>query len=100
MTQPTVSLNELLEKGADVDLLRQMIQFVAQRMMELDVEGLCGAGYDIKSLERTIAATVTGTACGRLEPVMLICASPSCAAVVTFPVFWNRAEPLKKPWPR
>ena len=53
MTQPTVSLNELLEKGADVDLLRQMIQFVAQRMMELDVEGLCGAGYDIKSLERT-----------------------------------------------
>lgn len=30
-----------------------MIQFVAQRMMELDVEGLCGAGYDIKSMERT-----------------------------------------------
>lgn len=29
MTKPTVSLNELLEKGADVDLLRQMIQFVA-----------------------------------------------------------------------
>lgn len=53
MTTPTVSLNELLEKGADVDLLRQMIQFVAQRMMELDVEGLCGAGYDIKSVERT-----------------------------------------------
>lgn len=52
MTKPTVSLNELLEKGADVDLLRQMIQFVAQRMMELDVEGLCGAGYDIKSVER------------------------------------------------
>lgn len=53
MTQPTIALSELLEKGADVDLLRQMIQFVAQRMMELDVEGLCGAGYDIKSLERT-----------------------------------------------
>lgn len=53
MTKSTIALSELLEKGADVDLLRQMIQFVAQRMMELDVEGLCGAGYDIKSLERT-----------------------------------------------
>lgn len=32
---------------------KQMMQFVAQRMMELDVEGLCAAGYDIKSVEHT-----------------------------------------------
>ena len=40
------------EKGADVDVLRQMVQFMAQRLMEIDVDGRCGAGYDEKSAER------------------------------------------------
>jgi putative transposase len=48
-----MALAELAEKGADVDVLRQMVQFMAQRLMELDVEGRCGAGYDEKSAERT-----------------------------------------------
>ncbi len=37
MTKPNIALTELFEKGADADLLKQMIQFVAQRMMEFDV---------------------------------------------------------------
>ena len=49
----TIALAELAEKGADVDMLRQMVQFMAQRLMEIDVEGRCGAGYDEKSAERT-----------------------------------------------
>lgn len=49
MTTPTMALTELAEKGADVDVLRQMVQFMAQRLMELDVETLCGAGYDEKA---------------------------------------------------
>ena len=44
MTNATMALAELAEQGADVDVLRQMVQFMAQRMMELDVEGRCGAG--------------------------------------------------------
>ena len=52
MTKATMALTELAEKGPDVDVLRQMIQFVAQRLMDLDVETLCGAGYDVKSSER------------------------------------------------
>ncbi len=47
-----MALAELAEKGADVDVLRQMVQFMAQRLMELDVEGRCGAGYDEKTAER------------------------------------------------
>jgi putative transposase len=47
-----MALAELAEKGADADLLRQMIQFVAQRMMEMDVEGLCAAAYGERSPER------------------------------------------------
>ena len=30
-----------------------MVQFMAQRLMEIDVEGRCGAGHDEKSAERT-----------------------------------------------
>jgi putative transposase len=52
MTTATMALTELAEKGADIDVLRQMVQFMAQRLMELDVEGRCGAGYDEKSAER------------------------------------------------
>ena len=51
-TKPTMSLAELAEKGADTDLLREMIQFVAQRMMEMDAEGLCAAAYGERSPER------------------------------------------------
>jgi len=49
MTTATMALAELAEKGADIDVLRQMVQFLAQRLMELDVEGRCGAGYDEKA---------------------------------------------------
>jgi putative transposase len=52
MTDGTMALAERAEKGADVDVLRQMVQFMAQRPMELDVDGRCGAGYDEKTPER------------------------------------------------
>jgi putative transposase len=52
MTNATMALADLAEKGPDVDMLRQMVQFMAQRMMDFDVETLCGAGYDEKSAER------------------------------------------------
>ena len=52
MTNATIALAELADKGADVDVLRQMVQFMAQRLMDMDVESLCGAGYDEKSAER------------------------------------------------
>ncbi len=45
MTDDRMALAELLEKGSDSDLLREMIGYVAQRLMQLDVEGLVGAGH-------------------------------------------------------
>ena len=44
MTTTTMALAELAEKGADVDVLRQMVQFMDKRIMGLDVGGSCGAG--------------------------------------------------------
>jgi putative transposase len=52
MTKASMALTDLAEKGAEADLLREMIQFVAQRMMEMDVEGLCAAAYGERSPER------------------------------------------------
>jgi putative transposase len=49
MTNATIALTELAEKGADVDVLRQMVQFATQRLMEMEVDTLCGAGYDEKN---------------------------------------------------
>ena len=64
MTTATIALTELAEKGADIDVLRQMVQFMAQRLMELDVEARCGAGYDEKNPSGSTAATATATVSG------------------------------------
>jgi putative transposase len=53
MTTDRMALRELLEKGPDVDLLREMIGYVAQRLMTLEVESLCGAGHGERTPERT-----------------------------------------------
>jgi putative transposase len=51
-TKTNIALAELAEKGADADLVKQMIQYVAQRMMEMDAESLCAAAYGERSPER------------------------------------------------
>ena len=52
MTDDMMSLRKLLEKNADADLLREMIGFAAERLMELEVAGLTGAGHGERSPER------------------------------------------------
>ena len=52
MTDPMMNLKDLLEKPPDADVLREMIGFAAERLMELEVGGLTGAGFGEKSLER------------------------------------------------
>ena len=54
MTDEMMSLRALVEKASDADLLREMIGFAAERLMELEVGGLTGAGWGEKSLERLV----------------------------------------------
>lgn len=52
MTGEMMSLRGLLEKSADADVLREMIGFAAERLMEMEVGALTGAPFGEKSGER------------------------------------------------
>ena len=54
MTDDMMTLRALIEKSPDADLLREMIGFAAHRLMELEVEGVTGAGWGEKSPERLV----------------------------------------------
>jgi len=52
MTNDMMNLQALLEKSSDTDLLREMIGFAAQRLMDLEIEGRTGAGHGERSADR------------------------------------------------
>ena len=52
MTDDTMNLQALVGENADADFLREMIGFAAQRLMDLEVGNLTGAGYGEKSSDR------------------------------------------------
>ncbi len=54
MTDDTIALRALLEKGSDASVLREMIGFAAHRLMELETEARCGAAHGERSPERQV----------------------------------------------
>lgn len=52
MTDEMMNVQALLEKSSDAELLREMIGFAAQRLMELEVTGLTEAGHGKRSTDR------------------------------------------------
>lgn len=52
MTNDTMNLQALVGKTADSDILRDMIGFAAQRLMELEVGSFTGAAYGEKDVDR------------------------------------------------
>jgi hypothetical protein len=90
MTDDSIALRELLERSADADLLREMIGFAAERLMELEVQTLTEP--DTVSARRAgwCSATAIGAAIGRPGPGRSSCASPSSGRAATFRASWSR----------
>jgi transposase-like protein len=54
MTDEMMALRTMIEKGTDADVLREMIGFAAQRLMDLEVQGLTGAAHGERSADRLV----------------------------------------------
>ncbi|WIM10142.1 IS256 family transposase [Enhydrobacter sp.] len=52
MTEEMMDLRSLVEKAPDADVLREMIAFAAERLMEIEVGALTGAAHGEKSATR------------------------------------------------
>ena len=45
MTHDRIAFRALIGKATHTDLLRGMLRFAPDRMMELEADGICGAGH-------------------------------------------------------
>jgi putative transposase len=97
MTDERMALIELIEKDADTDLVREMLSFAADRLMEAEVEARPGAGHGLRDPARLVQRNgyrgrAWDTRAGRIDLEI-----PGSAKAVTSRLSWNRdARPRRR----
>lgn len=91
MTTDMMNFRDLVEKAPDADLLREMIGFAAERLMELEVGAVTARPMVRRTRRGGRSATDIVTEIGRREPGRSSCASRSCGRGATSPVSSNPA---------
>ena len=100
MTKETISetaaLKALLSETADHQILAEMLGFVADRLMALDVDQLCGAGVHERSAGRVNHWNGYRPRRWETPPGPLMFRSRNCARGRISRSFWNHAGPRRK----
>jgi hypothetical protein len=105
MTIDRMDLKALIEKAPDADFLREMIEVISNRLMEMEVEGLTGAAHGERSANRTnqrvdaqhrYAMTAIASAPGKPVSAPSTSPSPSFARVAIFRASWSRGAPPRR----
>ena len=96
MTDDRMTLIELIEKGADTDLVREMLAFAAERLMEAEIDVRTGAPHGARAPDRLVHRNGYrergwDTRAGRID-----LRSPGCARAATSRRSWNRGAPRRR----
>jgi putative transposase len=100
MTDAMMSLRTLVEKSSDAELLREMVGFAAQRLMELEVESLTCAAHGERDPDRInhrngYRDRVWETRAGAVELRI-----PSSGRAAISRVSWSRGAWPRRRWRR
>jgi len=96
MTEERMALLELIEKGADADLVRELLAYAGERLMAVEVDQLTGAAAGARSPERVNYRNGIGNAAGRPASGGSSLPSLSSERAHTFLLSLSRAARLRR----
>ncbi len=92
MTDDRMALIELIEKSADNDLVRAMLSFAAEQLMEAEVESRTGAAPGARDPGRLVQRNGYRERGWDTERAGSTSRSPNYAVAATFRRSWSQGE--------